>query len=185
CCRPGGPCPSVAPLVAGWTDDPHHLGPVPAGVHDAMRRRAPVVDAVAALELVDVAAELELHVAGQHDEQLFRVTVRVWLGACRAAWIELSDEHLQVMQRPRRKEQLAAENAERERGSLVATKDTRPRRTARLEQVRDRDAQRPGDPPQRSDARACLASLDLTEEALADPGAVGDRAKCGAAELTD
>src|SRR5438132_3926407 len=68
---------SFPSLIAGRTDDPHHFGPVPADVHDAMRCGASVVDAVAALELVEVAAELELHCPGQHDEHLFRVAVRV------------------------------------------------------------------------------------------------------------
>ena len=39
---------SLSSLVAGRADDPHHLGDVVAGVRDAVRRRASVVDAVAA-----------------------------------------------------------------------------------------------------------------------------------------
>src|SRR5439155_25742465 len=63
---------SFPSLVAGRTDDPHHFGPVVAGVRDSVRRGASVIDAVAGLQLVELSAEFELHVARQHDEQLFR-----------------------------------------------------------------------------------------------------------------
>src|SRR5713101_8172456 len=48
------------PLIARWTDHPKHLGNVVAGVRDAVRRRAPVVDAVSLLEFVDALAEMDV-----------------------------------------------------------------------------------------------------------------------------
>src|SRR5438094_883755 len=84
------------------------------------------------------------------------------------------------MQRTRREQQLAAEHAERERRSFVATENARTRRAARLEEVRDADAERARDAAERCDARAGLAPLDLAEEALADPCTVGDRLQRGA-----
>src|SRR5262249_11435609 len=133
---------SSPPLVAGRTDDPHDLGGFPADIRHAVRRRAAVVDAVAVPELVDVTAELELPPSRQDDEQLLRVPVRVRLRPCRAAWVELSGEHLEMLERPRRQQELASEDSERERRTLVAAQHPRPGRTARLEQVRDRDAER-------------------------------------------
>ena len=140
-----------------------------------MRCGAPVVDAVSALEVEDVPAELELHAAVEDDEQLLGVAVRVRLRARRAAGVELADEDLEVSQRAGREQELAAEDPEGERRTLVTPEDARPRRSARLEQVGDADTERPGDPAERGDARAGLAPLDLAEEALADAGSVGDR----------
>src|SRR5262249_51957100 len=54
-------------------------------------------------------------------------------------------------------------------------------RAARLEQVRDTDAERARDSPERRDACTRLAALDLAQEALADTCAIGDRLQRGAA----
>jgi hypothetical protein len=150
-----------------------------------MRRGASVVDAVSAGELVHVAAELELDVSAQDDEQLFGVAVRVRLRARRAAHVELADEDFEVIQRPRREQQLAAEDAECERRAFVASKNAWPRWTAGLEQIRDADAERGRDPAERGDARAGLAAFDLTEKALADRRAVGNRLERGAPQATE
>src|SRR5438045_1381225 len=69
--------PSFFPLVAGRTDDPHHLCEVLAGIRDAVRRRAAVVDAVAALELEELVAELELDTLRQYDEHIFVVAMGI------------------------------------------------------------------------------------------------------------
>jgi hypothetical protein len=101
--------------------------------------------------------------------------VGVRLRARRAAGVELADEDLEVVQRARREQELAAEDPEGERGTLVTPEDAGRRRSARLEQVGDADAERARDAPEGGDAGACLAALDLAEEALADLRAVGDR----------
>src|SRR5947209_7607351 len=46
-------------LVAGRSDDPAHLCSLVADVRHAVRRGAPIVDAVAFLQVVNVPAELE------------------------------------------------------------------------------------------------------------------------------
>src|SRR5438105_208144 len=150
-----------------------------------MRSRAAVVDAVAALELVDFPAELELDASGQHDEELFRIAVRVGLRAGRSTGIELAGEDLEMLQRPGGEQQLPAENPEGERGPLVAAEHARPRRPARLEQVRDAHAERARDPAQGGDARARPPALDLAQEALADAGALRDRSQRGAPQSAD
>src|SRR5262249_11242784 len=160
------------PLVAGRTDDPHHLGAPLADIGDAVWRRAAVVDAVAGLELVHVAAELQVDGSGDHDEQLFRIAVGVRLFAGRTAGVELALEDLEVLQRPRCEQQLAAEDPERERRAFVSTENAGPWRAARLEEIGDADAERVRNPTQRRDAGARTPALDLAEEALADAGAV-------------
>src|SRR5690349_11596352 len=71
-------------LVAGWADHEHHLGRLAARVRDAVWSRAFVVDAVACRELVDIGAELYVHLALDHEQELFGVTVCVRLVARRA-----------------------------------------------------------------------------------------------------
>ena len=142
-----------------------------------MWSRAAVVDAVAALELVELAAQLELDAPGEHDEELLGVSVRVGFRARRSSRIELADEHLEVMERARREQELPPENAERERRSFVATEHSRHGRPAWLEQVRNAHAERIGDAAERGDARARPAALDLAEEAFADTRAVRDRSE--------
>src|SRR5207253_9657167 len=109
-----------------------------------------------------------------YEKELFRIAVRVGLVACRSAGIELAGEHLEVLQRPGREQQLPAENPEGERRPLVAAEHARPRRPTRLEQVRDAHAERARDPAQGRDARARPPALDLAQEALADAGAIGN-----------
>jgi hypothetical protein len=75
--------------------------------------RTAVVDAVAARELVYLAAELELHFAVEHYQELFRVAVCVRLGPRRPAGIELADEDLEIAERTWSQEALRAEDAER------------------------------------------------------------------------
>src|SRR5213076_2142190 len=89
----------LLPLVAGRTDDPHHLCEVLAGIRNAVRRRAAVVDAVAALELEELAAELELDTPRQYDEQLFGVPMGIRMLAGRATDLELAREDLEVAKR--------------------------------------------------------------------------------------
>jgi hypothetical protein len=120
------------------------------------------------LEVEDLASDLELDLPGEDDEELLRIAVGVRLMARRAADLELADEHLEALQRARRQEELAAEHAEGECGTLVAAKHTRPRHGVDLEQVGDRDAESVRDPAQRRDARTRLAALDLAQEALAE-----------------
>src|SRR5258708_38763309 len=88
-------------LVTRGTDHEHHLGGLVARVRDAMRCRALVVNAVACAELVDVGAELQVHISVDDDEQLFGVAGRVGLVARRAARLEAGDDHLERMQRLR------------------------------------------------------------------------------------
>src|SRR5205814_9354591 len=52
----------------------------------------------------------------------------------------------------------------------------------RLEQVGHRDAERLGHPPERFDAGARLAALDLAQETLAEPRARGNRPERAATE---
>src|SRR5262249_24037456 len=163
----------------------HDLGASLAGGRRAVWCRAAVVDAVAVLELVDVAAELELHRPGQDDEQLLRIAVGIGLGSRRAARIELSCERLEMLQRPRRQEQLPAEDPERERWTLGPPQHPRPRRAARLEQVRDRDAEGIRDAAERGDTGARAAALDLAQEALADARTVGNRLERRAPQRAD
>src|SRR5258707_1258382 len=100
-------------LVARRADDPHDLGDVVAGIRDAVRDRAAVVDAVAGLELEMLVAELELHGAAKDDEELLGIAVCVLLRTGRALGIELADEDLEVMKRPRGQQQLPPENPKR------------------------------------------------------------------------
>jgi hypothetical protein len=111
--------------------------------------------------------------------------VGVRLGSGRPAGIELAGEHLEVQQRPRRQQELAPEDPEARATAARRCRSTAARRTVRLEQVGDADAERVRDPAQRRDARARAPALDLAEEALADAGAVGDRLQRGAPEAPD
>jgi len=72
------------------------------------------------------------------------------------------------MERARRQQQLPAEDAEREGGTIVSPEHTRRRQAMRFEQVGDGYAERVGDSAQRSDARTRPAALDLAQEALAE-----------------
>src|SRR6478672_10846202 len=156
----------LLPLVAGWADDPHHLSELLADVGDAMWRRAAVVDAVAVLELEDLAAELELDGSGEDDEQLLGIAVSVGLLSRRAADFELPGKDLEVVERTGRQEQLAAEDSERERRPLVPAQDPGTLDAVGAEQVGHRDAERVGDPSQGCDARARASAFDLAQEAL-------------------
>src|SRR5207249_1869794 len=127
------------------------------------------------VELEELAAKLELNGPREDDEQFFRVAVRVGLGSRRSADLELAHEDLEVMERLRRQQQLPAEDAERERRSLAPPEDSRPRQAGGLEQVGDRHAERVRDAPQRSDARARPAALDLAQEAFAEARALRNR----------
>ena len=60
------------------------------------------MDAVARPELVDLGSELHVHRPFDDEQQLLGVAVRVGLVACRPAGAELADDHLQVLERPRR-----------------------------------------------------------------------------------
>src|ERR1700730_11363240 len=73
-CRSMAKSPS---LIARWADDPHHFCRLVVRVRDAVRRRAPVPDAVAGSQLVLVISELEPHGSAQNDEELFGVAVRI------------------------------------------------------------------------------------------------------------
>jgi hypothetical protein len=101
--------------------------------------------------------------------------VRVRLVARRPARIELGGEHLEVLQRSRREQELAAEVAKLERGPALAMQHARMRPEGdRLEQVGDVDAQGRGDARERGDAGTRLPALDLAEEGLAQPGPLSD-----------
>src|SRR5260221_8417284 len=93
-------------LVARRTDHEHHLGGLVARVRDAMRCRALVVDAVPGAELVDVGAELQVHISVDDDEQLFGVAVCVWLVAPPASPVETGGDDLEGGGRARRPQRL-------------------------------------------------------------------------------
>ena len=93
--------PPHLPLVAGWADDPHHFRELLAGVRGAMRGRASVIDAITALQLEELAAELELDASGDDDEELLGVAVGVGLLSGGASDLQLTREDLQVMKRLR------------------------------------------------------------------------------------
>jgi len=142
-----------------------------------MRSRAAVVDAVARLQLVNVSAELELDISRQDDQELLRVPVRVWLLSGRAADVQVADEDLEVLQRAWGEQPLRTEDPEPKGRTIIATENPGLRRPARIEQVGDAHTERAGDPPERRDARAGSAPLDLAQKTFADPGALGDRSK--------
>src|SRR5439155_24683141 len=114
------------------------------------------------------------HGSARQDEELRRAAVRVLLVARRPARLEFAGEDLEVPEWPRGQQHLPAENAERERLPLAAPQHRRAGRTVRLEEVGDRDPEPVGDPPQRRDAGARPAALDLAQEALAEPGPLRD-----------
>src|SRR5438477_1497441 len=95
--------------------------------------------------------------------------------AGRAADLELACEDLEVVKRRRRQEQLLAQDPERKGWPLVPPQHPRSGHAVRLEQVGHRDAERLGHPPERFDAGARPAALDLAQEALAEPRARGNR----------
>ena len=172
-------------LVAGRTDDPDHLCSLVSDVRHAVRRGAPIVDAVASLQVVNVPAELELNVSRQHDQELFRISVRIRLCAGGPTDVELAHEHLEVMQWTRGEQLLRAQDPEPERRTIVSSEHLGPRRPARVEQVGDAHAEGTGDPSERRDARARAAALDLAQEALADAGALRDRPERRAPEAAN
>jgi hypothetical protein len=131
---------------------------------------------------VDVAPELELDGPGEDDQELLGVPVGVRLRSGGTTLVELADEHLEVQQRAWREQSLGAENAEGQGRAIAAPKHLRLRGTARVEQVRDADAERAGDSPKRGNARTRAAALDLAQEALADARTLCDRPQRGAAE---
>ena len=126
---------------------------------------------------MNVPTELELDISGQDNQELFRVPVRVWLLSGRAADVEVADEDLEVLQRAWREQPLRTQDPEPKGRTVIATENLGLRRPARIEQVGDADAEGTGDTPQGRDARARAPALDLAQEALADPGALGDRSK--------
>ena len=95
----------------------------------------------------------------------------------RAADVELAGEDLEVVERPRGQQHLPPENPERETRPVCAPQHPRLRRPAALEEIRDADAEPVGDAAQGRDARARPAALDLAQEALAEPRALGDLAQ--------
>src|SRR4051812_27632445 len=172
----------LSSLVAWWADDPHHFGELLADVRDSVRRRAAVVDAVASFELQELAAEVELDGSREDDEQLFRVAVCVGLLTGRPANLQLSHEDLEVMERPRRQQQLPAENSERKGRAVDPPQHAWARHAIGLEQVCHRDAQRVRDAPQGRDAGARPAALHLAQKAFAEPRARRDRPERAATE---
>src|ERR1700757_2562797 len=65
--------------VTGRSDHVQHFRTVGPRVAQAMGGRAAVVHAVACAELVDVGAELDVHPAFDHEQELLGVAVRVGL----------------------------------------------------------------------------------------------------------
>ena len=84
------------------------------------------MDAVAGRELVDVGAELHVHLALDDDQQLLGVAVRVRLVARRAAGLEAGDDHLERVERLRRQQRLPAEVAPRDELARLAPQHPRP-----------------------------------------------------------
>ena len=66
-----------------------------------MRDRTSVTSAVTGAEVHRVCAERELDRAGDHEQKLFRVAVRVLLGSRRSSGIDLPHEYLELLERPR------------------------------------------------------------------------------------
>ena len=91
-----------------------------------------------------------------------------------------------ALERPRREHELPTERSERQRGPTLAAEHPRSaRRPVRLEEVRDIDAKRRGDPLERGDARVRTAPLDLAQEALRETRPGCDRLQRDAAKLAN
>ena len=71
-----------------------------------MVNRASVIDAVAREHDVNVFADLRPDNSRDNHNELLRIPMRVRLVAGRTTGLELADDHLQVFERPRRKEML-------------------------------------------------------------------------------
>src|SRR5579885_312505 len=79
-------------------DEQHFRGLI-SGVDNSMWHRTSVVDAVAHFELIHVSPQLQMNLAGQDEQQLLRVAVRVGLIARRSAHIERTHEHFEPLER--------------------------------------------------------------------------------------
>src|SRR4249919_1180274 len=138
-----------------------------------MRRRAPVVDRVSDAKLEDLGSELEMNGPLEDDEQFLGVAVRVRLFAGRPPFIELSDDHLQVLERPRREHELPAERAEGERRSARALEHSRAAgRPVWLEEIGDIDPESRRDSLERGVTGVGTPSLDLAQEAFGELGSI-------------
>src|SRR4051812_25546873 len=89
--------------------DPHGLGRCGADVRDSVRNRREVLDAVTRAEDDRLEPDRDLHVSGQHVEELLRIVVGVRFRAGRPAYLEGAFIDLQLTDgRPRQEELLQA-----------------------------------------------------------------------------
>src|SRR6478752_5697282 len=150
-----------------------------------MGRRASVLDAVAGAEVIDVCAELKVHLASDDDEQFLGIPMGVRLVPSGSAGIELRRDDLEGMERLRRQECLAPEASPDEQLPRLAAQHARTGQALRREEIRDLDPERGRQPLQGGNARARAAPLELTDEALADAGRCGDVLQRAPAQQTD
>src|SRR4051794_14003624 len=102
-------------------DDPHDFGYVVARVHDPVWDRASIEDAVSRTQLMHLVSEVELGRSAEAHDELFGVAVRVRLVCRRPADVQLSDEDFEILEGPRREQELAGEDAEGQRGPSLTS----------------------------------------------------------------
>ena len=110
-----------------------------------MGGRAPVAGAVAGAEAHRVCAERELDAAGDDEQQLLRVPVRVLLGSGRPSRLERRGDDLECFEGLRRQERLAPERAPADIGPVFAAQHARSGLPVSREQVGNLDAERTRD----------------------------------------